>query len=316
MNRETLFSIETLYRQTISVEGFRFGEGDAEAAVVGALRGNEIQQLYTASQLIRTLVQLENQGLIAQGKSILVVPCVNQYSMNVNKRFWAVDNTDINRMFPGYNLGETTQRVADSLFTHIRDFTYGFHLASFYLPGDFLPHVRMMDTGFQDEALAECFDLPYVVLRKPQPYDTTTLNYNWQVFGTHAFSVYTKETDEIDVESARLAVYAIIDFLCQKKVLNNPVMPHPPAAVIREDSLITVHSPSSGLFTRHCGPGALLKKGDTMAEILDPFSGEISALVTAPVTGRVFFAHKAQLTSEHDVAFRLIPEEVPQKEQA
>ena len=32
--------------------------------------------------------------------------------MNIGKRFWSADNTDINRMFPGYNLGETTQRIA------------------------------------------------------------------------------------------------------------------------------------------------------------------------------------------------------------
>ena len=29
----------------------------------------------------------------------------------------------------------------------------------------------------------------YVVMRKPEPIDTTTLNYNWQVWETNAFSV-------------------------------------------------------------------------------------------------------------------------------
>ncbi|MDD3921705.1 MAG: M14 family metallopeptidase [Eubacteriales bacterium] len=308
MNRKTLFTIETLYRQPIAVEGFCYGEGEPSACVVGAMRGNEIQQLYTASQIIRTLTQLEELGLITPGKSVMVVPCVNQYSMNVGKRFWPTDNTDINRMFPGYNLGETTQRIADSLFTQVKHYLYGFHLASFYLPGDFLPHVRMMDTGYQSGEIAAGFDLPYVVLRKPQPYDTTTLNYNWQVFGTNAFSVYTKETDEIDVASARLAVHAIIDFLCQKGVLTCPAKEHDPAAIIREESLCTVHSPDAGLFTQRCTLGAHLNKGELMAEILDPFTGEVRALVEAPMAGRLFFAHKAQLTSEHDVAFRLIPE--------
>lgn len=32
----------------------------------------------------------------------------------------------------------------------------------------------------------------YVVMRKPEPIDTTTLNYNWQVWETNAFSVYTR----------------------------------------------------------------------------------------------------------------------------
>ena len=35
--------------------------------------------------------------------------------MNVGKRFFPVDNTDINRMFPGYDKGETTQRLADGV---------------------------------------------------------------------------------------------------------------------------------------------------------------------------------------------------------
>ncbi len=309
MIKKTLFQIDTLYRQPISVEGYCYGEGELSACVVGSMRGNEIQQLFTASQIIRTLTQLEGLNMIRQGKSIMVVPCVNQFSINVKKRFWATDNTDINRMFPGYDLGETTQRIADSLFKHIQDYQYGFHLASFYLPGDFLPHIRMMDTGYQDEALASCFDMPYVVLRKPQPYDTTTLNYNWQVFGTDAFSVYTKETEEIDVESARLAVHAIIDFLCRRDILNAPVKEHEPAVLVREEALQTVHSPCGGMFIQRCTLGAQLQKDEILAEILDPFTGGISAVIKAPQAGRLFFSHKAQLISEHDVAFRLIPEE-------
>lgn len=41
--------------------------------------------------------------------------------MNIKKRFWPTDNTDINRMFPGYDLGETTQRIAAGVFEVIKD---------------------------------------------------------------------------------------------------------------------------------------------------------------------------------------------------
>lgn len=83
------------------------------------------------------------------------------------------------------------------------------HFASFYLPGDFVPHVRIMNTGYQTASLGNLFGLPYVVMRKPEPIDTTTLNYNWQIWETNAFSVYTKETDEIDEHSAQEAVAAV-----------------------------------------------------------------------------------------------------------
>ena len=52
------------------------------------------------------------------------------------------------------------------------------HFASFYLPGDFVPHIRIMNTGYQTASLGNLFGLPYVVMRKPTPIDTTTLNYN------------------------------------------------------------------------------------------------------------------------------------------
>ena len=50
--------------------------------------------------------------------------------------------------------------------------------------GNFIPHVRMMDCDYSSVDIARQFGLPYVVLRKVRPYDTTTLKYNWQIWET------------------------------------------------------------------------------------------------------------------------------------
>ena len=50
--------------------------------------------------------------------------------------------------------------------------------------GNFIPHVRMMNCDYSSVDIARQFGLPYVVLRKVRPYDTTTLNYNWQIWET------------------------------------------------------------------------------------------------------------------------------------
>ena len=151
------------------------------------MRGNEYQQLYICSQLVKRLGEMEEQGRLTPGKQIMVIPCVNPYSMNVQKRFWSIDNTDINRMFPGYSLGETTQRIAAGVFEAVQDFPLGVQFSSFYMPGAFVPHVRMMKTGYEDPELACQFGLPYVILHAPRPFDTTTPNYNWQIWETKAF---------------------------------------------------------------------------------------------------------------------------------
>ena len=213
MEKKLLFELKSLYRDNLRVTGYQFGSGEASVCVVGAIRGNEVQQLFACSQLIKTLTELEKRGCIKKGKSIMVIPAINSYSLNIAKRFWPTDNADINRMFPGYDMGETTQRIAAGVFETIKDYKYGIQFASFYMPGEFTPHVRMMDTGYGNVKTAQKFGLPFVVIRKPKPYDTTTLNYNWQLWNSNAFSVYTHETDHIDKKSAALAVNSVLRFL-------------------------------------------------------------------------------------------------------
>lgn len=310
MKEITLFTLETPYRQPLQVKGYMFGKYEEKSlAVMGALRGNEIQQLYVCGCLIKELKKLEHDGKLTDDCGILVVPCANQFSMNVGRRFWAADNTDINRMFPGYLQGETTQRIAARIFEALQGYKYGIQMASFYLPGDFLPHVRMMETGYQHIEDADDFGLPYVVLRSPQPYDTTTLNYNWQIWNTQAFSLYTRETDSIDQITARQAVDSVLHFLRAKGLCNIDCVPmEEKPHFFREDTLHTVLSGSGGLLIRQKEPGNAVKAGELLGEILDPCTDTVLEPLYAKIDGRVFFAHKAQLIGGHEVAFRLIPD--------
>ena len=109
--------------------------------------------------------QLEEEGRISPGHKILIIPSCNPSSINIQKRFWPIDNTDINRMFPGYDLGETTQRIADGVFKEIQDYEYGIQFTSFYMPGDFVPHVRYMKEGYTTSEEAKKFGMKYIVER-------------------------------------------------------------------------------------------------------------------------------------------------------
>ena len=226
MKELTLFSVDTPYRQPLDVKAYSFGNpGKKTLAIVGALRGNEIQQMFICSQLVKKFTALEAEGLLSDELGLLIIPCANQFSMNVGRRFWAADNTDINRMFPGYGEGETTQRIADGLFTAIKDYTYGLHFTSSYLSGDFVPSVRILHTGYEDESEACNFGLPFVSVRTPKPYDTTTLNYNWQIWDTRAFSIYPGVTESVDVPAAEHIVKAVMHFLEKKEMLKGETPP-------------------------------------------------------------------------------------------
>ncbi|MCI5899559.1 MAG: M14 family metallopeptidase [Hominisplanchenecus sp.] len=309
MKKSVLFKINSLYRDNFRVTGYTFGSGEKALCVVGNMRGNEIQQIYTCSQLIQRLKKLEEEGRIREGREILVIPSCNPHSMNIGKRFWPTDNTDINRMFPGYDLGETTQRIAAGIFDVIKEYKNGIQLTSFYMPGVFLPHLRMMTTGFENTELAKKFGLPYVVLRNTRPYDTTTLNYNWQIWETNAFSLYTTSTDKIDRQSAKLGVQSILNFMAAEEMIDYKGPAGYQSEILDDRELVSARVRHSGIFECLVQVGQEVSKGERLARVLDPCDGEQKEEIDSPVDGIIFFAHDEPLTYENTAVFKIIKRE-------
>lgn len=307
MRRELIFSMKNPYRDDFCVYGYHFGRGiEPAACIVGPMRGNEVQPLYTCSLLVKMLKELEAHGGILGDNGIMVIPSVNYPAMNVGKHFWSTDNSDINRLFPGEEKGEAPRRLAFEIFRAVKDYHYGIQFTSIYMQGDYAPHVRMLETGFHNPSLANLFGLPYVVIRKPTPYDTATLNYNWQTNETSAFSVYSKTTDRIDEASARQAAAAVLRFLTRMGIIRYNSHSGYIASVIREDDLTGVRSDRAGIFRGEVSPGTEVARGDLMATIIDPCEGEVVSQILAPTDGIVFFAHSKPLVMEREIIFKVI----------
>ena len=306
MKEEIIFSSRSLYRDDFRIRGYRFGSGEKALCVVGSMRGNEFQQLYACSKLVKKLKTLEEEGRLVQGKEILVIPCVNPYSMNNKKRFWTIDNTDINRMFPGYSLGETTQRIAAGLFEKIKDFKNGIQFTSYYMPGHFVPHIRMMKTGYENVEMAKQFGMPYVMVRDTRPFDTTTLNYNWQIWETNAFSLYTTDTEVLDRDSAALAVEAILNYMSENGMIRYQGSKRYLSTVIYEERIATVRAPRAGFFNPKVKVGDNVVKDSILADIMDPYDGSCRCSITAPCDAEVFFMHSDAMTYANTAVFKLI----------
>lgn len=306
MRKRVIYEINGLYRDNLRVTGYEFGSGKKALCIVGSMRGNEVQQLYCCSLLVKKFRQLEEEGRIAPDHQILIIPSCNPYSMNINKRFWPIDNTDINRMFPGYDLGETTQRIAKGVFDEIMDYDYGIQFTSFYMPGTFVPHVKMMEEGYSDVETAKLFGLPFVVKRKVRPYDTATLNYNWQVWDTKAYSLYTTTTTEIDSKSAGQAVLSVLRFCSSLGFVKYQDKKKRESVVISDMDLITVQTAKSGIFQSLVNANEYVEEGTPLANIVNPYDGEILEQLFSPVDGIVFFMHNDPLTYANTAVFKLV----------
>ena len=306
MRIETIFEMTSPCRDNFRIKGYRFGEGEKTLAIVGAMRGDEVQQQYICSQLVNRLTMIEQRGGIAEGKSILIIPSCNPFSMNVNRRFWAMDNTDINRMFPGYNQGETTQRIAAAIFAALNGFKYGIQLASYYVSGDFIPHVRMLKTGYEDVDTARLFGMKYVTTYQPRPFDTTLLNYNWQLWSTKAFSVYAGQTNRIDLSNSGETIDAIFRMMKRTGIINAGSLGVAYESIcIDEASLQHIKARHAGIFCRLVDAGSRVAPGDSLAHIIDPYNGQILDDIKATAEGTVFFAHHRPVVFQNALLFMI-----------
>lgn len=306
MNKEIIFNMNTPFRGEYTIIGYRFGHGEKSACIIGAMRGNEFQQLYMCSQLIAKLEQLEAKGAIVANKEILIIPSLNYNSMNVGKKFWVSDSTDINRSFPGNPEGPATSRIAAAILNRVKGYQYGIQFASFYLGGEFIPHIRLTEEGSKNTSLANLFGMPYVLAASERAFDTTTLNYNWQKNGTSAFSVYTGATERIDEERARQGVSSILRFLTRMGIIRYNCHGGYISTVVEEDELLSIRSDMPGFLRRKVSTNMEVIRGQLLAEIVDSFRGDVISRLVAPTDGIIFYQQCQPMVFQNSVAFKMI----------
>ena len=308
MQEVELFRINAIYRDDFRIKGYTFGEGEKSVCILGSMRGNEYQQIYVCSLLVKKLKALEEEGRITKGKKIIVVPCCNPYSVNVKKRFWTIDNTDINRMFPGYDKGETTQRIADGIFRNVKDYKIGIQMASFYMPGNFVSQVRIMKTGLENVDMAKQFGLPFVVLHRPRPFDTATLNYNWQLWETNAFSVYTSSTGEINKTEANKGMRAILNFMGKNHIIDYRGDEGYISRVVESTDFMPIRSHTAGFFESLVNAGDRVERGQKLAIITDPMTSDIKETLYSDYEGVIAFMHNETLCYQNTAVIKMIPD--------
>jgi predicted deacylase len=306
MQSVDLYTYKSIYRTELTVKGYVFGTGQKTACIVGPTRGNEYQQLYICSQLVKKLQELEKLGVIANDKQIMVIPCINHYAFNLTKDFFGVKDQDLNFYFPGNDSGEPISRMTGELFNQIKEYSYMIQFSSFYERAECVPHVRMIENGSENVSLANLFGLPYVVVRKPVPTDTATLNYNLQTEENSAFTIYTKAREKLDDKCMKNAISGVLRFLTRMGVMKYECHAGYISHVLHEEDLADVFAQRAGIFKPIVEVGEDVKYGAKMAEILDPFDGTVREEIVASTDGIVFFAHNTPLIDQYETAFRMI----------
>lgn len=272
------------------------GDSPKRVCIVTGTHGDELEGQYVCfrlNQIIRAQLERLNG-------TVEIYPALNPLGIDSITRGIPTFDLNMNRIFPGDPQGAMPEQI--------KGYTYGIQLASFYISGDFVPHVRLMRTGYEDTEGAKLFGMPYITLRQPLPFDTTLLNYNWQIWETKAYSLYGGMNDGVESPVTAEMIGTILRFAQRIGLTRKPVVGIPDfnPQVIDESSFCSVRTPQAGIFYRLKGAGAKVQEGEPLARIIDPYEGSVRAEITSPTDGIIFFAHNKPLALANTLLFNIL----------
>jgi uncharacterized protein len=318
MSRSTATSERTLLHMTApSREDFDVAYHDIgpqdqapKLALVAGLHGNELNGVFVLARLASFLRRVaagahHEAQLLAR---VLVVPAVNVLGLNTRSRNWPFDGTDVNRMFPGYDGGETTQRIAAALLELTAQAEWRIDIHASNADFEELPQVRLCEATDEERRAARWLGLPAVIERRANQTYQTTLASAWRSRGGRGLVVQAGHADSLQSQHCERLFRALIDFLERAGILVGVRLAEPEEDVQlfgprQSFPLISEHA---GWFVSRLEVGQWLLAGELVGYVYDGFSGEQRAEMHAPVSGLLAGIRRQPLLCEGDLVARIL----------
>lgn len=278
-------------------------------ALVAGLHGNEINGIFILSRLADFLGGVESGRFpeLKLNRRVLIIPAVNVLGVNLRSRVWPFDKTDINRMFPGSTIGETTQRIAYAVLeaTKRAEIRVDLHTAS----TDFeeVPQVRLHGPTDEERETARLFGLQAVMERSLSPVFTTTLMASWKVWPGQSFVLRVGQGGTVQLDHCQRVFRSLVAFLGRVGVLEgvNIAAEDEEVCYFDKPSGFRVYAEKAGTFVSDRAVGRWVRAGQELGYIYDSFSGNVIEKVVAPVAGLLTGIRRHPLLFEGDLLVRI-----------
>jgi uncharacterized protein len=284
--RKPVFTLEMPFGQQMQIINHRFEprwrSAVAEVTILTGLHGDELDGGLVCHLLSQFLQRLGNHWKL--NGIVNILPNVNPLSGNLGQRFVPMMGSDLNRNFPGNDIGFESERLAAAIFevTSQSLLCIDIHSSNNFL--EELPQTRIVnEPAVVDWAATLGLDVIW-----------THSAHNW-ISGTIAQALYERNINALVIEvgtGSRLnrpycerVFRGIVQCLQSLGVLSSGT-PIPTAGSLRatETNVTYINAEAGGLFVPATGLklGDHLRRGMRLGQIIDPLFGqEADVLVTS-----------------------------------
>ena len=262
--------------------------------VSAAIHGDEINGI----EIIRRLLKLKTLGKL--NGTLIAVPVVNVYGF-VSQSRYLPDRRDLNRSFPGSDRGSMASRLAETFMTEIVEkCTHGIDFHTAAAGRDNLPQIRAdLDTNSDVLPMAMAFAPPVIL-------DSRTRGGTLRdAVGDKPVLLYEAgealRFDELAIRAGLKGTLRVMRHLKMLPQLKKSERTYEPN--IANDS-VWMRAPQSGIVRSHLKLGAIVKQGDSLGVVADPF-GEAEESVVSQVSGVLVGKSNMPLVHEGEALFHV-----------
>jgi hypothetical protein len=311
MNPPTLLQMTAPLREDFDIPYHDIGpQVDApKVALVAGIHGNELNGVFVLSRLaafLHAAARGEQPGQELRQR-VVIVPAVNVLGLNTLSRRWPFDGTDINRMFPGYDGGETTQRIAHAVLQLTRQAQYRVDLHSSNLEFEELPQVRLYAPNDAERATARHFALPAIIERPMSSVFSSTIGHAWRSAGGENFVIQAGQAGALQPQHCERLFAALVRFLQHTGVVSGTSLSSDDDDVhyFGAEHTAPLISEHAGIFVSHLEVGRWLRSGESIGQVYDGFDGELRVEIRAPLSGLLSGIRRQPLLCEGDLVARI-----------
>jgi predicted deacylase len=263
--------------------------------VSAGIHGDEV----IGVEIVRRLLRSPSLGSIKG--TLIVVPIVNTYGF-LNHSRYLPDRRDLNRMFPGGKAGSLASRLAYIFMTEIVarcDLGIDLHSAAIHRTN--YPQIRVSPDNPEMFDLANVFGAPIIMQSNVRE---GSLRGAAKDLGIDVLLFEAGEGLRFDEFSVRSGVAGILRVLRYKGMVPGKGIAKVKATPQFCPSSQWLRAPIGGLLRTFRADGDLVREGELMASVSDPF-GETDDDIVAPFDGIIVGRAVLPIVNEGDAIFHL-----------
>ena len=280
------------------------GEGPT-LAITAAIHGDELNGVSILHHLIHGDDHVPDTpddplSPMKLNGTLILIPIANPEAVLLGTR-QAPDGRDLNRQFPGNPRGNQSQRLAHTLFTTLvgrADYLVDLHTA----PGtrENLPHVRADLDDDVCKEMARAFGTNIVLHSKGVG---GTMRKEATRAGCSAILLETGSSNAFQYSNVRQGVEGLLNLMRHLEMIEGEVVQPDYRVLVRTSRWI--RAPSGGLLHEFINVGELIREGELLAHITDPFGGKVEDILS-PVTGLVVSVATSPLVRAGDPLVHIV----------